>query len=38
MGIDPTTPRNVGAFSIGQRGYLDYHRKEVFLSCSVWLK
>jgi len=29
MGIDPDRPPNVGAFSTGQRTYLDYHRENV---------
>lgn len=32
MGIDCARRRNVGSFSEGQRGYLEYHREEVFLS------
>jgi hypothetical protein len=31
MGIDPTQSRNVGSFSSGQRGYLEYHRENVLL-------
>jgi putative restriction endonuclease len=30
MGV-PSTPQNVGGFSQGQRHYLEYHRKSVFL-------
>jgi hypothetical protein len=29
MGIDPGAPPNVGAFSTGQRHFLDYHRDNV---------
>jgi putative restriction endonuclease len=29
MGIDPNAILNVGAFSEGQRGYLDFHRENV---------
>lgn len=31
MGVDPTSPPRVGAFSEGQRRYLDYHRDNVLL-------
>jgi putative restriction endonuclease len=31
MGIDPRARVNVGGFTSGQRSYLDFHRKEVFL-------
>ena len=31
MGIDPTTPPNVGGFSLGQRRYIEYHRENVLL-------
>lgn len=31
MGLDPDMPRNVGAFSQGQRQFLDFHRESVFL-------
>jgi predicted restriction endonuclease len=31
MGIDPRAKVNVGSFTNGQRSYLDFHRKEVFL-------
>jgi hypothetical protein len=27
MGIDAKSPPHAGAFSSGQRGYLDYHRE-----------
>jgi putative restriction endonuclease len=30
MGVPVDTPLNVGAFNAGQRGYLEYHRAEVF--------
>lgn len=29
MGIDPPAPPDVGLFSAGQRGFLDYHRDNV---------
>jgi len=29
MGIDPDSRANVGAFSQGQRRYLDFHRENV---------
>jgi hypothetical protein len=29
MGVDPDVRMNVGAFSEGQRRYLDYHRDNV---------
>lgn len=35
MGIDPGTKRNVGAFSEGQRGYLEYHRDRIFLKSRI---
>lgn len=35
MGVDPHSRRNVGVFSSGQRGYLEYHREEVFLSSKM---
>jgi len=31
MGIDPSSHKNVGAFSSGQRSYLAFHRDSVFL-------
>lgn len=31
MGLSPGDKRNVGSFSSGQRGYLEYHRDEVLL-------
>jgi hypothetical protein len=31
MGLDPEGKTNVGAFSTGQRRYLDFHRESVFL-------
>jgi hypothetical protein len=31
MGVDPVSPPRVGAFSEGQRRYLDYHRDNVLL-------
>lgn len=34
MGLDPTTPPQVGTFSAGQRKYLDYHRDNVLLRSS----
>ena len=30
MGIDTRDPPNVGRFTTAQRGYLDYHRDNVF--------
>lgn len=35
MGISPDERRNVGAFSEGQRRYLEYHRDSVFLEARV---
>jgi hypothetical protein len=35
MGIPPDERRNVGAFSEGQRRYLEYHRGLVFLEARV---
>jgi hypothetical protein len=35
MGIPPDERRNVGAFSEGQRQYLEYHRDSVFLEARV---
>jgi hypothetical protein len=35
MGIPPEERRNVGAFSEGQRRYLEYHRDLVFLEARV---
>lgn len=35
MGIPPEGRRNVGAFSEGQRRYLEYHRDSVFLEARV---
>jgi putative restriction endonuclease len=35
MGIPPDEWRNVGAFSEGQRRYLEYHRDSVFLEARV---
>ena len=32
MGIDNSTAINVGDFSSGQKGYLDYHRNEILLA------
>jgi predicted restriction endonuclease len=29
MGVDPDVQMNVGAFSRGQRGYLEFHRENV---------
>jgi putative restriction endonuclease len=29
MGVDPAVPISVGAFSEGQRRYLEYHRENV---------
>lgn len=34
MGIDPSTPPNVGTFSEGQRLYLRYHRENILLRSS----
>lgn len=31
MGLDPERPPNVGAFSTGQRKYLEFHRENVLL-------
>jgi len=31
MGLDPKQPPNVGAFSSGQRKYLEFHRENVLL-------
>lgn len=31
MGLDPVSPPNVGAFSSGQRQYLEFHRENVLL-------
>ena len=38
MGIAVKERRNVGAFSTGQRAYLEFHRDAVFLSNKVALK
>ena len=35
MEIPPDVKRNVGAFSEGQRRYLEYHRDLVFLEARV---
>ena len=35
IGIPPDEKRNVGAFSEGQRRYLEYHRDSVFLEARV---
>jgi hypothetical protein len=35
MGIDPTVLKCVGAFSAGQRRYLDFHRENVFLEARL---
>jgi GNAT superfamily N-acetyltransferase len=35
MGLDPATLGNVGAFSTGQKGYLDFHRENVFLQARL---
>jgi len=35
MGIDPDSRANVGAFSQGQRRYLDFHRENVLRIVSV---
>ena len=35
MGVPTDAPANVGVFSEGQRGYLDFHRNEVFLGARV---
>lgn len=35
MGIDPGTPPNVGAFSHGQRKYLDFHRENILRVASI---
>lgn len=35
MGIPPDERRNVGAFSEGQRRYLEYHRDSVFLEARI---
>lgn len=35
MGIDPSRPAELRGFSDGQRGYLDYHRANVFLKARV---
>jgi hypothetical protein len=35
MGITADMLKNVGAFSAGQRKYLDYHRENVFLEAKV---
>ena len=32
MGVDYSAPLNVGDFSSGQKGYLDYHRNEILLA------
>lgn len=34
MGVDPVAPPHVGAFSSGQRAYLEYHRENVLLRSS----
>ena len=34
MGVEVTSAVNVGGFSSGQRGYLDFHRSNVFLARS----
>jgi len=35
MGIPPDEQRNVGAFSEGQRRYLEYHYSLVFLEARM---
>ncbi len=35
MSIPPNERRNVGAFSEGQRRYLEFHREAVFLEARV---
>ena len=35
MGIPPDEKRNVGAFTEGQRRYLEFHREAVFLEARV---
>ncbi len=35
MGIDPFLTRNVGAFSSGQKRFLDYHRNNIFRMANV---
>ena len=35
MGIDPAALKCVGAFSAGQRRYLDFHRENVFLEARL---
>ncbi len=35
MGIDPSVPLNVGAFSEGQRKFLEYHRENVLRVAAV---
>lgn len=35
MGIDPAVVSNVGAFSEGQRAFLEFHRESVFLQARV---
>jgi putative restriction endonuclease len=35
MGLAPDRPINVGSFSLGQRGFLDYHRDDVLRASSI---
>jgi putative restriction endonuclease len=35
MGITPSMLQNVGAFSTGQRQYLEFHRESIFLEAKV---
>ncbi|MDI1252999.1 HNH endonuclease signature motif containing protein [Thermomonas sp.] len=35
MGLDPSSLKNVGAFSSGQRSYLRFHRENVFLQARL---
>lgn len=35
MGLDPSTLKNVGSFTTGQKGFLAFHRAEVFLKASL---
>lgn len=35
MGITPSMLQNVGAFSTGQRRYLEFHRENIFLEAKV---
>jgi hypothetical protein len=35
LGLKEPLSRNVGSFSAGQRGYLEYHRENIFLEAKV---